>query len=127
MLNKLVSVVLFIHCVLLLVLGNIAKTVSLPGLYNKKVMCLTFVSLIYMMVVVCNKALTSVAGVPAVLLFGVCFICAGAKLLSPGDAAPSILDEKSAGKVNAVTILGSIAGVVSVLLGLVLTLSSCKK
>ena len=127
MLNKLVSVVLFVHCVLLLILGNVKKTVSEVGMYNKKLACLTFVALLYMMVVVCNKTLSSVGGVPTELLFGISFICAGLKLLFKSDDAKSILKEKNdKDKPNAVTILGSIAGFVSVLLGVVLTLSVCK-
>ena len=124
MLNKLVSVVLFIHCVILLILGNVKDTVSTVGAYNKKLMCLTFVSLLYMMVVVCKKPLTSVGGVPTALLFGLSFICAGVKLLAKDDDSSSIVNT---GENDGVKVLGGIASVVSILLGVVLTLSTCKK
>ena len=123
MLNKLVSVVLFLHCVILLVLGNTKNTVAELGSYNKRLMCLTFVSLLYMMTVVCNKSLTSVGGVPTALLFGLSFICAGIKLLARSEDGASILkEEKRAG----IRVLGGIASVVAILLGLTLTVSICK-
>jgi hypothetical protein len=129
MLNKLVSVVLFIHCVLLLILGNVKDTVSDVGVYNIKIMCLTFVSLLYMMVVVCKKPLTSVGGVPTALLFGLSFICVGVKLLinEPSGEQGIITQENDQGKPNGLAVIGGIASVVSILLGVVLTFSICKK
>ncbi len=125
MLNKLVSVVLFLHCVILLILGNVDNTVSTEGAYNKKLMCLTFVTFLYMMVVVCNKNLTNVGGVPTALLFGLSFICAGVKLLTydkESNVASIVKEDK-----NGVKVLGGIASVVSILLGIVLSFSNCKK
>jgi hypothetical protein len=126
MLNILVSVVLFIHCFLLLIIGNTKDTVNTPGVYNKKLMCLTFVSLLYMMVVVCKKSLTSVGGVPTSLLFGLSFICAGVKLLS-NDKDTEVKSIVNSKEKDGVKVLGGIASVVSILLGVVLTLSTCKK
>jgi hypothetical protein len=124
MLNKIVSVVLFLHCVILLILGNSKDAVSSVGIYNKRLMCLTFVTLLYMLVVVCNKTLTSVGGVPTALLFGISFICAGVKLLFKEDNTNiSIVKDSKVG----VHVLGGIASVVSILLGIVLTFSNCKK
>ena len=133
--NKLVSVVLFIHCVILFILGNVDSTVSTPGVYNYKLGCLTFVTFLYMMIVVCNKTLTSVGGVPTSLLFGLSFICAGVKLLGSNNmtatadsttatGSGSIIDKNEN---DGVKVLGGIASVVSILLGLVLTFSICKK
>ena len=124
MLNKLVSVVLFIHCIVLLGLGNGKNTVSVKGIYNKELMCLTFVTLLYMMTVLCNKTLTSVGGVPTSLLFGLSFICAGVKLLTANKmtGVDSILKEEKTG----VQVVGGIASIVAILVGVVLTLS-CRK
>ena len=124
MLNKLVSVVLFLHCVILLILSNVNRTDN-KGDFNKKLMCLTFVSLLYMMVVVCNKNLTNVGGVPTALLFGLSFICTGVKLLTLDKETnvDSILKDTNKG----VQVLGGIASVVSILLGVLLAVSSCKK
>lgn len=125
MLNKLVSVVLFLHCIVLLILGNVDETVSVVGKYNKKIMCLTFVTFLYMLVVVCNKNLTNVGGVPTALLFGLSFICAGVKLLTldKESKVSTIVNEDKDG----VKVVGGIASIVSILLGVVLTFSICKK
>ena len=124
MLNKLVSVVLFLHCIVLLILSNVNRTDN-KGDFNEKLICLTFFSLLYMMVVVCNKNLTNVGGVPTALLFGLSFICAGVKLLKNDKQTDegSILKDTNKG----VQVLGGIASVVSILLGVVLTFSICKK
>ena len=126
MLNKIASVVLVLLSVLLLIIGNVKNTVATRGLYNKKLLYLTFVSLLYMIVVVCNKSLTSVGGVPTALLFGLSFLACGVRLLTKDEDSDvtSIVnkDEKTGVKT-----LGGIASVVSLLLGLVLTLSVCKK
>ena len=141
MLNKIVSIVLVVHCVILLILGNIKDNANvglgglgeeLIGTYNKSVMCLTFLSLLYMMTLVCNKTLSSVGGVPTVLLFGLSFICSGINLLFIGDKKNDLLSLikiiiNAKNKTPVFCIIGGITSIVSIILGIVLVLSSCKK
>jgi hypothetical protein len=138
MLNKIVSIVLVVHCVILLILGNIKDNANvglgeeLIGTYNKSVMCLTFLSLLYMMTLVCNKTLSSVGGVPTVLLFGLSFICSGINLLFIGDKNNDLLSLikiiiNAKNKTPVFCIIGGITSIVSIILGIVLVLSSCKK
>jgi hypothetical protein len=128
MLNKIVSIVLLLHYVILIILTNI-KGYSNEGQHNKTLICATFVTFLYMMVVLCNKTLTSVGGVPTSLLFGISFICTSVKLLvkDEGGYADGIMSNGPGSISQAVMALGGIASVVSIILGLVLTFSSCKK